>query len=149
VRPTRPERTVVAIRTLRVVACQRSGAVEALHVAALVGALSILCAYGIHLGRFGRWNSCDVVKRPARLVDGMQAAPDQPDFATFVAIFTVVVALDDSTAPRPGFACVFSDGGGLVAVVSTAGDDAASSNEPTRSRRRGCDGGRAAKNSIG
>lgn len=52
----------------------------------------ILCAYGIHLGRFGRWNSWDVVAQPRRLVEGMLAATEAPFFLTFCAVFTLVAA---------------------------------------------------------
>ncbi len=51
-----------------------------------------LIAFGVYLGRFGRWNSWDVVTRPRALLGGAFSAAREPGALAFSAGFGLLIA---------------------------------------------------------
>jgi len=71
-------------------------------------AVALLAGFGVYLGRFERWNSWDVVGRPAELVQGLwdalslRAAAFSLLFGLFVWAGYLLVARGDGRAAEPG-----------------------------------------------
>ncbi|NMO13846.1 DUF1361 domain-containing protein [Pyxidicoccus fallax] len=59
---------------------------------AFVAVTSVLCGYGIYLGRVERWNSWDVLSEPGRLLSAMAAHLREPDAFPHLTRLTVVFA---------------------------------------------------------
>ncbi|GMT98644.1 DUF1361 domain-containing protein [Corallococcus caeni] len=60
---------------------------------AFVASTSLLCGYGIYLGRVERWNSWDVLARPERLIVAMAAHVREPLAHPALTQVTVLFAL--------------------------------------------------------
>ena len=71
-------------------------------------AIALLAGFGVYLGRFGRWNSWDVVGRPAELALGLRdalslrAAAFSVLFGLFVWAGYLLVARGDGRAAGSG-----------------------------------------------
>ncbi len=59
---------------------------------AFVAATSVLCGYGIYLGRVERWNSWDVLAEPQRLLSAMAAHLREPRAFPYLPGLTVLFA---------------------------------------------------------
>lgn len=59
---------------------------------AFVAATSVLCGYGIYLGRVERWNSWDVLSEPGRLLSAMVAHLREPDAFPHLTRLTLLFA---------------------------------------------------------
>ncbi|MFP2926841.1 DUF1361 domain-containing protein [Pyxidicoccus sp. 3LG] len=59
---------------------------------AFVAATSVLCGYGIYLGRVERWNSWDVLAEPGQLLSTMGAHLTQPTAFPYLTRLTAVFA---------------------------------------------------------
>jgi uncharacterized membrane protein len=59
---------------------------------AFVAATSVLCGYGIYLGRIERWNSWDVLAEPQRLLSAMAAHLRAPGAFPYLPQLTVLFA---------------------------------------------------------
>lgn len=59
---------------------------------AFVAAISLLCGYGIYLGRVERWNSWDVLAEPQRLLSAMAAHLREPLAFPYLPGLTVLFA---------------------------------------------------------
>ncbi|MCY1018816.1 DUF1361 domain-containing protein [Pyxidicoccus sp. MSG2] len=59
---------------------------------AFVAATSLLCGYGIYLGRVERWNSWDVLAEPGRLLSAMAAHLREPGAFPHLTRLTVLFA---------------------------------------------------------
>lgn len=57
-----------------------------------VGATSLLCGYGIYLGRVERWNSWDVLAEPHRLLSAMASHLREPRAFPYLVGLTVLFA---------------------------------------------------------
>ena len=60
---------------------------------AFVAATSLLCGYGIYLGRVERWNSWDVLAEPGRLLSAMVAHLSEPGAFPHLTRLTVLFAV--------------------------------------------------------
>lgn len=60
---------------------------------AFVVATSVLCGYGIYLGRVERWNSWDVLAEPGRLLSAMASHLREPGAFPLMIRLTVVFAV--------------------------------------------------------
>jgi uncharacterized membrane protein len=58
---------------------------------ALVVGSSLLCGFGVYLGRFQRWNSWDIVTRPTELLAEAWSALAETHVLAFSLLFAVVV----------------------------------------------------------